>query len=355
VQSRRPRAFVSEVSAGAHLDRVAGVEEEVSEPELDAALRDASFDQAPIAQLVVDNSGRVASINSATRALFGLKSSDVGRPLRDLEISYRPVELRPLIDEVEKEHRPATAREISWVPAGDRPKQLDVLVAPLTDPAGRYAGVAISFSDVSRYRKLAGELENTRRDLDTAYEALQSTVEELESSNEELQSTVEELETTNEELQSTNEELETMNDELQSTNVELDAMDDELRERTYEALHANSFLASILHSVEQAVVVLDPQLRITTWSLAASQLWGPGENAVQGAHLLNLEIGIPVAELREPIGLVLAGNEQPPVVLDGHDCRGRPVRCEVRFAKLTSHLEEIQGVILVMTAAPLEV
>ncbi len=69
----------------------------------------------------------------------------------------------------------------------------------------------------------------TNRQLETAYEELQSTNEELETTNEELQSTVEELETTNEELQSTNEELETMNEELQSMNDELQATNDELR------------------------------------------------------------------------------------------------------------------------------
>src|SRR5207248_2151231 len=138
--------------------------------------------------------------------LFGIKPADVGRPLQNLEISYRPVELRSLIDQVEAERRAISSREIDWTPQSGRRRQLDVQVSPLTDPAGRHAGVAISFSDVSRFHVLARELDQARRDLETAYGELQSTVEELETTNEELQSTNEELETMNEELQSTNEE-----------------------------------------------------------------------------------------------------------------------------------------------------
>jgi two-component system CheB/CheR fusion protein len=318
--------------------------------ETNGVLREAAFDQAPIAQLTVDRARRVASINHAARATFGLKSSDIGRPLQDLEVSYRPIELRSLIDEVEAERRPITSREVEWAPPKGQPRHLDVQLTPLTDATGQFAGVAIAFADVSRYHALATELEAARRDLETAYEELQSMVEELETTNEELQSTNEELETMNEELQSTNEELETMNEELQSTNEELETMNDELRERTDDALHANSFLASILWSVEQAVVVVDPQLRILEWSRAATGLWGLREDEVEGEHLLNLDIGVDLGELREPIRTTLTGAEQPAVVLVGHDRRGKPMRCEVSFAPLRSHLEEVQGVILVISA-----
>ena len=146
-----------------------------------------------------------------------------------------------------------------------------------------------------------------------------------------------------------------MNEELQSTNEELEAMNDELRDRTDEALHANSFLSSILSSVAQAVVVVDPQLRITKWSRAASDLWGLREEEVEGENLLNLDIGVPVADLREPIWGLLAGRDEDPVALEGHDRRGRSVHCEVSFAQLRSHLGEIQGAILVMAAAESEV
>jgi two-component system CheB/CheR fusion protein len=287
--------------------------------------------------------------------MFALKSGDVGKPLQDLEISYKPVELRSMIEQVRNERRPVTTKEIEWRPDNGDLRFLDVQVAPLTSLTGEFIGVSITFTDVSRYRSLHEDLERARRDLETAYEELQSTVEELETTNEELQSTNEELETTNEELQSTNEELETMNEELQSTNEELEAMNDELRDRTDDALHANAFLSSILSSVEQAVIVVDTDLRVTKWSLAASELWGLREDEVEGQHLLNLDIGVPVGELRGPIRQVLAGSSQEPVRLEGHNRRGQPVETEVSFAQLRSHLDENQGVILIMTADNAEV
>jgi PAS domain S-box-containing protein len=180
------------------------------------------------------------------------------------------------------------------------------------------------------------ELERARRELETAYE--------------ELQSTVEELETTNEELQSTNEELETMNEKLQSTNEELETMNDELRDRTDEALRANSFLGSILAGIHQSVVVVDGQLRVTAWSRAAAELWGLRAEEVQGEHFLNLDIGIPVGQLRDPMRRILAGEDAPDVELTGHNRRGQPIRVVVSFAQLQAHNGEADGVIVAITA-----
>ena len=115
------------------------------------------------------------------------------------------------------------------------------------------------------------------------------------------------------------------------------------------------FTDALLSSVEQAVIVVDSELRITKWSRAASELWGLREEEVEDQHLLNLDIGVRVGELREPIRRVLAGSEQEPVRLEGHNRRGQAVRCEVGFTQLRSHLDELQGVILVMTAEKAEV
>jgi two-component system CheB/CheR fusion protein len=316
----------------------------------DDVLRTTAFETSPVAQIVVEATGRVTAINATARATFALRMQDVGHPLQDLEISYRPVELRSLIERVLDEHRPVSLKDVAFNVPGQESRTLDVLVGPLTDSGGALLGVSVSFADVSRYRQLHDELETVRRDLETAYEELQSTVEELETTNEELQSTNEELETTNEELQSTNEELETMNEELQSTNEELEAMNDELRDRTDEALHANAFLGSILWSIEQAVIVVDTQLRVTAWSNSATELWGLREGEVDGQHFLNLNIGLPVGELRDPLRNALSGNRQEPVTLSGHNRRGQSIVCEITFAQLRDHLEEVRGVILVMAA-----
>jgi two-component system CheB/CheR fusion protein len=315
-------------------------------------LSEAAFEHAPTAQVVLDEQNRVAGINQAARTMFSLRHRDVGRQLQDLDLSHRPVELRSLIDEVRGARQPVARRDVRWQKGKEQPRALDVQVAPLEERGDAFAGVIVTYVDATEHRALEADLERAKRELETAYEELQSTVEGLETTNEELQSTNEELETTNEELQSTNEELETMNEELQSTNEELETMNDELRERTDETLQANTFLGSVLSSIQQGVVVVDRALRIIAWSRRATDLWGLRDDEVEGEHLLNLDIGIPVQRLRDPIGRVLSGSQIEQIELDGHERRGKPVHVRIVFAPLQNRpdAEEPDGAILLVSA-----
>jgi len=309
-------------------------------------LAETAFEHAPNAQVVVDLEGRIASVNHAARALFGLKGKDVGRPVQDVELSYRPVELRSLLDDVRTERKVLTRKDVSWAPHGGEARTLDVQLAPLTSHTGEFVGVVVTFVDVTPHRALQIQLESARRELETAYEELQSTVEELETTNEELQSTNEELETTNEELQSTNEELETMNEELQSTNEELEAINDELQSRTDELDTTNVFLESILGGLRAGVVVIDGELTITAWNHASQELWGLREEEVRGRNFFSLDIGLPLDKLRRPVRASLAGEDVDPLVLDATDRRGKPLSCTVAFSKLDGAGEEGRGVII---------
>jgi two-component system CheB/CheR fusion protein len=198
-------------------------------------------------------------------------------------------------------------------------------------------------------RRLREELELTNRDLETAYEELQSTNEELETTNEELQSTIEELETTNEELQSTNEELETMNAELQATNEELQTINDELRMRTGELDETNDFLESLLLSQRGGLVVVDSDLRISVWNDQSAELWGLRTDEAPGQHFLNIDIGLPVEELRQPIKAILAGDTDDETIdLDATNRRGREFRCRLSLTPLINRARQIRGVILLM-------
>lgn len=182
-----------------------------------------------------------------------------------------------------------------------------------------------------------------------AYEELQSTNEELETTNEELQSSNEELETTNEELQSTNEELETMNEELHSSNEELHTTNEEFRLRSEELNAANAFLASILTSLRCGVVVLDRDLLILAWSDKAEDLWGLRALEVQGQHFLNLDIGLPVQQIRQPIRTCLtAESDYTEITVNAINRRGKLIQCKVTCTPLLSRTQEIQGVILLM-------
>jgi two-component system CheB/CheR fusion protein len=311
------------------------------------AMRNAGFEAGPLAQIVIDRAGRLAAANMQARMLFGLGQRDIGSLIQDLEVSYRPIELRSRIEQVYSERHAISLRDVEWH-AGAEVRIVDVLVAPLTSLTGELLGVTVTFSDVTRYRRLQEALQESKRDLETAYEELQSTVEELETTNEELQSTNEELETTNEELQSTNEELETMNEELQSTNEELETINDELQQRTDELNDVNSFLEGVLGSLTSAVLVVDRELRVTAWNDASRELWGLRADEVHGQHLLNLDIGLPLGELRQPVRDALEGTPSDDLVLDAVNRRGRRVRTRLRFAPLASDGQAVRGAIVMM-------
>jgi two-component system, chemotaxis family, CheB/CheR fusion protein len=318
-------------------------------PDALGEVRAAALESSPLAQLVLDAEGRIASVNERARSLFGLHESDVGRPLRDLQVSYRPVELRSVIERAEVEQRAVTVREVEWrSPAGEI-RWLDLSVTPLEDDTGRTVGILVTFTDMTGYRRLQRELEQSHMELETAYEELQSTNEELETTNEELQSTVEELETTNEELQSTNEELETMNEELQSTNEELETINDEVRQRSDDLNQANNFLQSILTSLRSGVAVVDREFRILAWSRHAEELWGLRAHEVAGQHLLNLDIGLPVQRLRSELKACLSGESpRQQVTLEAVNRRGKKIQCLVTCSPLVGADSAVTGAILLM-------
>ena len=316
--------------------------------------RQTGFEQSPLAQLIVDDAGNVAAANQQTREMFGLTPSDIGRPLHDLELSYRPLDLRSRLDEAYESQRHVVVRGVPWNAPDGAQRTLEVSFAPLFGKGGTMQAVGISFTDVTRFHLLQEEVERHQRDLVTAYEELQSTVEELETTNEELQSTNEELETTNEELQSTNEELETMNEELHSTNEELETMNEELRDQTDHATRAHAFLGSILASVRQSVVVVDEDEDVTVWNDAAAELWGLRADEVTGRRFFDLDVGLPVTDLRTPVRAVLAGERPAPVELRARDRRGRLVLCTVSFSSLQGFGEQPAGVVLVTECVPLD-
>jgi two-component system CheB/CheR fusion protein len=316
--------------------------------EADEALREGVFDAAPVAQVVVDADGVVAMVNRQARELFQVSGADLGRPLKDLELSYRPVDLRSSLDVAFGERHPVVIPRTTATTAGGDERELEVHVTPLR-VGDAVLGATVAFHDVTATRRLQEELSAARRDLETAYEELQSTVEELETTNEELQSTNEELETTNEELQSTNEELETTNEELQSTNEELETINDELQVRTLELNEVNAFLESILTSMGIAVVVVDRRQVVRIWNGHAEDLWGLRPEEVEGRHLLGLDIGLPLEAMKSALLDVLDGREdRSELVLDARNRRGRDIRCRITLVPLVGGGDAVTGAIVLM-------
>jgi two-component system CheB/CheR fusion protein len=312
-------------------------------------LREQAFATSPVAQVVVTGDDTVALVNEQAELVFGLSNRDIGRPLRDLELSYRPVELRGYVEQAKVERRALRIKDVEWQRGPGDVTWFEIHVNPLAGADNGLLGLSVVFHDVTAARQLYDELNRANRQLEAAYEELQSTNEELETTNEELQSTVEELETTNEELQSTNEELETMNEELQSTNDELQTINDALRERSNELDDLNDFLESILTSISAGVVVVDPEMRVLVWNHGAEELWGLRRDEANGEHLLNLDIGLPVAELRPAVRSALGDPGFSEVLsLAAVNRRGRQAHIRIVCGSLRSPDGSARGAILLM-------
>jgi two-component system CheB/CheR fusion protein len=325
---------------------------EAVDPDLVGAerLRRAALMSTPQAQIVLDDTGRLAMSTNRAAHLFGISQRDLGRPIQDLEVSYRPIELRAHIEEATTERRQVWVRDVTWLRGPTESLSLDIQVVPLNDESGTPLGTSIIFNDVTAHRQLQNELEFANRQLETAYEELQSTNEELETTNEELQSTVEELETTNEELQSTNEELETMNEELQSMNDELQMSNEAHREQQDHFFRLNRFMSSVLGSMRSGVAVVDSDLRVVTWNAMAEDLWGVRQDEVQGEFLFNLDIGLPLEALLPALRSTLSSSDGPHqlITLDAVNRRGRPTTVQVTLTRLSQDGDATPGALLMM-------
>jgi two-component system CheB/CheR fusion protein len=271
-------------------------------------LRELAFDGGPVAQVVVDLNGSLVQVNERARTLFRLGLKDLGRPLQDLELSYRPAELRSSIEQAYANRGVVRLTNVEHqLPGGHL--HLDVQVAPLVENGATLLGASITFEDVSERQRLQAEVQRTTQALETA----------------------------NEELQSTNEELETMNEEL--------------RLRTTDLNQSNAFLRSILAALRAGVAVVDRQLTVLVWNHRAEDLWGLRADEVQGKSLLGMDIGLPVEQL--PLPAFLAGKADFEVVsLAATNRRGRAIQCQVTCTPFLGSEGERAGVVLLMEDMP---
>jgi two-component system CheB/CheR fusion protein len=318
-------------------------------------MRDLAFNSSPHAQVIIDLNGILISANDKARKLFSLSNKDIGVPLNDLEMSYQPVPLRPLIDRALADLQPVMVPSVEMYSKNGEYAYLDVYTIPLEDDGNHMIGISISFLDISHNKRLEDQLKSSSNELASTNEMLQSSNEELETTNEELQSTVEELETTNEELQSSNEELETMNEELQSTNEELETINVELSLRTSQLDTSRSFLETILGNLKVGVVVVDREFCILNWNNMAEDLWGLRSAEILNTSLLSLDIGLPVEKLKNPIRTVLEDKGEVQIIdLPAVNRRGKSILCHVTCTPFTGGTMERRGVVLMMEELPSE-
>ena len=115
----------------------------------------------------------------------------------------------------------------------------------------------------------------------------------------------------------------------------------------------NAFLQSVLGGMRAAAVVLNQNLNILVWNRRAEDLWGLRTDEVNGRSILNLDIGLPVAELRDMIRPCMSGEaKEQEVVLPAVNRRGKKIRCRITCTPLLTGKEKREGVILLMEEEP---
>jgi two-component system CheB/CheR fusion protein len=301
-------------------------------------VREAAIDTSPVAQAIVDMNGTLIIANERLRALFGIKAQDLGKPFQDLEFSYRPVELRSVIEQAYTERTMIEVGDFEHQMPNGTVRTLAVDVVPLHSKEGDLLGAHLLFQDRTKALKLEDDLRRINQ--------------ELEAASEELQSTNEELETTNEELQSANEELETMNEELQSSNEELNALNAEVRHRSKESARLNILLQAILKSLPVGLLVVNKDMEIIMWNKHCEELWGLRTAEVMGCSLSSMDIGLRVDRLRKPIRDCLT-NEGISIRLtvDAINRLGRSIQCRVTCTSFVGPSGEQVGVALILEDA----
>lgn len=307
------------------------------------------FDRSSEARILVDAQGLLALANARARALFGLLERDLGRPFSDLEVSYRPADLRTPIQAAFASRSPQSLPQTPKHLSSGESRYYDITVAPLGESGKPWAGASITFQDCTAQHEADVQLLTLREELETRSQELQSSNEELETTNEELQSTVEELQTTNEELQSTNEEMETMNEELQASNNELQEMNEALHKRTSEARQANAFLESVLASLDAAVIAVNAEMVVSFWNTQASNMWGVRTDEAQGQALKSLDIGLALDALEDLVRLTL-GNTGPVIrkTLPATNRKGKSIQCRITCTLTSDTVDGKPVVVLLM-------
>lgn len=126
-------------------------------------------------------------------------------------------------------------------------------------------------------------------------------------------------------------------------------MNDELRHRTSELNDINLFLEKILTTIGIAVVVIDHQQHIQVWNSQARELWGLMPDEVEDQHLMSLDMGLPVEQLKRPVRATLAGeSEREEVVLPATNRRGGAFQCRVTLLPLGRNGHGVAGAIMMM-------
>ncbi len=215
------------------------------------------------------------------------KAAETDMPVRDEGAS---LEVNGHIEQVRLEVTP--------ILVGEGPERYFLIVFRASDETEASREPAPEPAPVERdTQALEKELAETREYLRTVREEYEAHAEELRAANEEARSA-------NEELQSTNEELGTTKEELQSANEELTTVNEELQHRNQELASTNGDLKNFLSAVTVAVIMVDQELRVRRFNVAAEKLLELGAVDV-GRHVSHLRTQIVTPRLEDQVKSVI--------------------------------------------------
>jgi len=85
------------------------------------------------------------------------------------------------------------------------------------------------------------------------------------------------------------------------------------------------------------------------WNRVSEDLWGLRSDEVEGEHFFNLDIGLPVDQLSQPVRAAVGGQSGVvDVRLSAVNRRGRAIEVDVRVAPLQSDGQVPEGAIVLV-------
>jgi two-component system CheB/CheR fusion protein len=169
----------------------------------------------------------------------------------------------------------------------------DIVAEPLAEGMA-----ALVFLSIGQFRQELQDYYVENAETDDRVGGLEA---ELRLTRNRLRVTVEELETANEELKSSNEEMMSMNEELQSVNEELKNKVDELGV-------VNADLANFLQSTRMAVVVVDRDLLVRTFTDQSRRVF-PLQDSDKGRPLSEINLLVNEADFLSDITRCIEEND----------------------------------------------
>lgn len=234
------------------------------------------------AHVVVNREGDVLYYSARTGKYLEAAAGAPNRQLLAMARKGLRIELRTALREALETRRPVERPRLSLDVDG-RVQAIDLTIEPFGDNEHDPLFLVL-FQDIgapavppvaegSEIKSGDAAIRRMEQDLRETRERLQVTVEEYETAVAELKSSNEELQSINEEMQSTNEEMETSKEELQSVNEELNTVNAELNAKVEELDQANTDLRNVFESTQVAIVFLDRNLVIRSFTPAATAIF----------------------------------------------------------------------------------